>query len=155
MDYVKDMRLKVGQDTLILVASNVILYDEDGNYYFQKRPDGKLAFVGGFVEINESVLEGLIREVKEEIDLDLVTERLEFHGMYTKYQMQYANGDKVKPHSMFFKYKLDKNDKFKAVPPETIEIVKSKLHKELPMLNIQHYDVLMNLIENKNEVIIQ
>ncbi len=154
MDYIQKMRMKIGRDRLILVASNIIIYDEDNNYYLQKRADGKLAFIGGFVEINESVIEGLIRETKEEVNLNLEEKRLEFYGMYTKFKMEYPNGDKVKPHSMFFKYKLKKHEKLEAMPPETIEVVKCELSTDLAMLNVQHEAVLKDLITGRNGPII-
>lgn len=152
-DYVKIMRKKIGTDCLILTASNVIIYDREGNYYFQKRANGKLAFFGGFVELDESVFEGLIREVYEESALELKPEKIAFYGMYTKFKMQYPNGDNVKPHSMFFKYQLADDEELKAIFPETIEVIKSKLSKDLPMLNVQHREVVADLMFNKEEII--
>lgn len=154
MSYVQRIRSQVGTECLILTAGNLVIYDQDMNYYFQKKHNGKLAFVGGFIETNETVVEGTIREAKEEVDLDCDPRKLELYAIYSKHTMEYPNGDQVRPHSLFFKYQLE-NEHLTPMPPETLEIVKTKLSEDLIMINIQHQELLNDLIENNKGVILK
>lgn len=154
MSYVQRIRSQVGTECLLLPAGNVIIYDQDDNYYLQRKANGKLAFVGGFIEIDETIIEGTIREAKEEVNLDCDPNKLELYAIYSKHTMEYPNGDQVRPHSMFFKYKLS-DEKMVAMPPETIEIIKTKLSYNLNMINVQHQELLNDLIENNKGVILK
>ncbi len=154
MDYIKNLRTYVGNQCLILTAGNIIIYDQDLNYYFQRKTNGKLAFVGGFINPDETIVEGAMREAKEEVDLECNPDKLELYAIYSKHTMQYPNGDQVRPHSLFFKYQID-HEQLKPMPPETIEIVKCKLDKGLPMINVQHQELLADLIADKKGVILK
>ncbi|WOO89373.1 NUDIX domain-containing protein [Mollicutes bacterium LVI A0078] len=154
MDYIKQMRTKVGHECLILVAGNIIISDKDNNYYFQRKHNGKLAFVGGFIEPTESVIEGTIREAKEEIDLDVESSNLALYAIYSKHTMRYPNGDIVRPHSLFFKYQIEPDVHLRAMPEETLEIVKCELSNDLEMINVQHQEVLEDLINDRKGVIV-
>ncbi len=154
MDYIKNLRNYVGHECLILSAGNLIIYDQESNYYLQRKPNGKLAFVGGFINPDETVVEGTIREAKEEVDLDCNPDKLSLYAIYSKHTMEYPNGDQVRPHSLFFKYKLD-DEVMNPMPPETLDIVKTKLSSNLVMINEQHQELLTDLIENKKGVILK
>lgn len=154
MSYVQRMRTQIGQQCLILSAGNLILFDRDDYYYFQKKANGKLAFVGGFIEDAETIIEGTIREAKEEIDLECDKRKLELYAIYSKHTMEYPNGDQVRPHSMFFKYLLE-DEKISPMPPETLEIVKTKLSTKLEMINPQHQELLADLLAQKEGVILK
>lgn len=154
MDYIQKMRMQVGTQCLMLVAGNVIIYDEDDNYYLQQKPNGKLAFVGGFIEPSETIIEGTMREAKEEVDLDCDESKLELYAVYTKHLMEYPNEDQVKPHSFFFKYKLT-NETIRAILPETAAIVKTKLSNQLEMINPQHQELLSDLVSARKAVVIK
>ncbi len=154
MDYVNKMRDKVGQDCLILVAGNLIIKDDQENYYFQRKHNRKLAFVGGFIEPSETIVEGTIREAKEEIGLAIDRSKLNLYAIYSKHTMRYPNGDEVRPHSLFFTYIIDDSECMEAMPEETLEIVKCKLSSDLEMINVQHQSVLNDLLSNKEGVIV-
>ncbi len=154
MDYVKQMRAKVGKDCLMLVAGNLIILDRNNNYYFQRKYNNKLAFVGGFIEPNETIVEGTSREAKEEVNLDVDIKKLELYAIYSQHTMQYPNGDEVRPHSLFFKYLIEDENQMNATSEETLEIVKCKLSPDLEMINIQHQAVLNDLINIREGVII-
>ncbi len=155
MDYISKMRRKIGHDCLVLVASNLIISDKEGYYYFQERSNGELSFFGGFVDLDETILEGLQREVIEEAGLKIETNRANMFGIYSKHTMQYPNGDIVKPYSLFFTYQLQEDEELEAVPPETHGIVRCKLRPDLPMINVQHRDVLDDLIANVQSVVVK
>lgn len=155
MDYVTSIRNKIGHQCLILTSGNLIIHDEQGYYYLQRKHNNKLAFVGGFIETSESVVEGTAREAKEEVDLDLDCTKLNMYGIYSQHQMQYPNGDIVKPHSIFFKYQLDEGEQLRAVEPETLEVVKTRLSSDLVMINQQHTQVLHDLLANVSAVVLK
>ena len=60
----------------LIIVSAVTLVDHDGRILISKRPEGKhmpgfWEFPGGKLEIGETPEECLIREIKEEIDINL------------------------------------------------------------------------------------
>ena len=60
----------------LITVSAVALVDHDGRVLISKRPEGKhmsgfWEFPGGKLEIGETPEECLIREIKEEIDINL------------------------------------------------------------------------------------
>ena len=65
------------------VTVGAILINEDNKILLQKRcntgyMDGMYAIVSGHLEKNESMLSGIIREVKEEIGVELSSDKVEF-----------------------------------------------------------------------------
>ena len=65
------------------VPVGAILINEDNKILLQKRcntgyMDGMYAIVSGHLEKNESMLSGIIREVKEEIGVELSSDKVEF-----------------------------------------------------------------------------
>ncbi len=92
--------------------------------------------------------------MKEETNLEINVKKLEFFGVYNNHIMEYPNGDKVKPCSFFFKYKLEDNEKLECVEPETVGIFCEELSMKTQMLNIQHENVRNDLMENKGKIII-
>lgn len=98
MGYILDLRKIVGKRTLIMPCACVIIGDGKGNVLLQHRADNGLwAYHGGSVEIDEDVKEAAIREVKEEINLDL--KNLKLFDVFSGKNMHYTypNGDDVSP----------------------------------------------------------
>ncbi|MFO8069371.1 MAG: NUDIX hydrolase [Alkalibacterium sp.] len=69
MDYVTQLREKVGHDVLILNGSVAFVLNEENEVLLQQRPDETWGLPGGLMELGESFEETLIREVKEETNL--------------------------------------------------------------------------------------
>lgn len=145
--YIKNLRNKVGHDELILNYAGCIILDDKNRLLLQKRSDcEKWGFLGGMVELGESVEEAAIREIKEESGLDVKINSL--FGVYSKYFEKYANGDKVQAIVHVFKAQvvggelISQND-------ETLELKYFELIDVPPLFNKQHQDIFDDLISNK------
>lgn len=145
--YIKNIRNKVGHDELILNYAGCIILDDKNRLLLQKRLDcEKWGFLGGMVELGESVEEAAIREIKEESGLDVKINSL--FGVYSKYFEKYANGDKVQAIVHVFKAQvvggelISQND-------ETLELKYFELIDVPPLFNKQHQDIFDDLISNK------
>ena len=71
----------------LAVDGIVKLFDERGNFrgivlIERKNPPVGLALPGGFVEVGETVEEAVVREIKEEVNLDFNIERI--LGVFSK-----------------------------------------------------------------------
>lgn len=149
-DYIKKIRNKFGHDMIILNYSGCIIFDEQNRLLLQKRTDcGKWGFLGGMVEIGESVEEAAVREVKEESGLEVAVTSL--YGVYSKYFAEFSNGDKVQTIVHIFKAKIiggkqiDKND-------ETDELKFFDLDDIPPLFCKQHRDILADIIAGKEYI---
>jgi mutator protein MutT len=92
--YIKWIRERVGHDTIILNASCAII-EKDGKVLILRRGDRDTetwGLPGGFLEIGETAEGAMLREVKEEVGLDVAVKY--FQGVYTKDRFDsYPNGD--------------------------------------------------------------
>ncbi|MBQ9227293.1 MAG: NUDIX domain-containing protein [Eubacterium sp.] len=149
-DYVGAIRKKIGHDRLIFNCAGCIIFDERGRLLLQKRTDCEMwGFLGGAVELGESVAEAAVREVKEESGLDV--EITSLYGVYSKYFTEYANGDKAQPIVHLFNAKviggklIDSNE-------ETLELKYFDLKDAPPMFCKQHQDALDDIIAGREYV---
>lgn len=96
MGYIRDLRKKLGHETIIMPCACVIIGDGKGNILLQqRRDDGKWGHHGGAIEVDESTIDAAKREVKEELNLEI--DELELLGVYSgeKYHHVYPNGDEI------------------------------------------------------------
>lgn len=80
-----------------------VLLDSEGRVLLQKRGDFlSWGFPAGVVDVGESAVEALRREVREETGL--IVNRAELFGLYTdpKYSITYPNGDEVQTFTIAF-----------------------------------------------------
>ncbi len=94
-DYIKDIRKKIGHAPIFCPGSGAIIYQNE-KVLLQKRADnGKWSIHGGAVELGETYLQALERELKEEINVKPINPQL--MGIYTgkKFYFEYPNGDKI------------------------------------------------------------
>lgn len=93
MDYVKELRKKIGTDTVILNGSVAFILNDAEEVLLQQRPDGSWGLPGGLMELGESFQETLIREVKEETNLTVTDYQFVDIVSGKDFFVRLANGD--------------------------------------------------------------
>jgi len=105
--YVQWLRQHVGQQKIFLVFATACVRDENGRLLWQHRADfGWWGLPGGILELDESLPQCVVREVKEETGLDVQPVRL--IGIYTSpdFDVTYPNGDEVQQVTAAFECRL-------------------------------------------------
>lgn len=150
MDYIKYLREMIGHKPVNLVGSGCLIFNEKGQVLLQRRSeDGLWGNVGGLMELGETIYENVIREVKEETNLDIRQEDLKLFNIYSGEGQHYfyPNGDEVhlvnimfETHKVSGKMKLDheslelKYFDLDKLPTDTVKAfkeVKADLEKRL------------------------
>lgn len=101
--YAQWVRQYIGQQKFIISGTAALIRDERGRALLQKRRDNSLwGFPGGVMELGESATDTIVREVREEMGLDVAPRRL--IGIYTapEFDKIYPNGDQVQMFISFF-----------------------------------------------------
>jgi 8-oxo-dGTP pyrophosphatase MutT (NUDIX family) len=96
MSYIMDMRNKVGHAPIINVGATVLVFNENKELLLNLRSDtNDWGIPGGGKELNETLEECAIRELKEETNLD--TNDLELVTVLSgnEYYYKYPNDDEV------------------------------------------------------------
>lgn len=118
-NYIKSIREKIPHDKLMLIASGVVIVNSKNEILLQKRADNKLwGLPGGLKELDETIIQCAIREVKEETNLDV--EIIDFIGQYTNPDMSWFGTDHAEVISFGFIAKPITND-LKINDLETLE----------------------------------
>lgn len=101
--YLGQLRQFVGNRLVMVPGVRAMLFDGESRVLLQLRGDlGIWGLPAGAVELDESVFDGLVREVKEETGLTVISARP--IGIYTdpKYNFTYPNGDQIKIFELAF-----------------------------------------------------
>ena len=96
MSYIMDMRNKVGHAPIINVGATILVFNEKNELLLNLRSDtNDWGIPGGGKELNETLEECAIRELKEETNLD--TSDLELVTVLSgnEYYYKYPNDDEV------------------------------------------------------------
>ncbi len=97
MNYVENLRQKIGHDTIILNGSAVIFENERGEILLQHRNEKRKRWglPGGLMELGESTKETACREVLEETGWKIAPEDLTLLDVYSgeNYYVEAENGD--------------------------------------------------------------
>jgi 8-oxo-dGTP pyrophosphatase MutT (NUDIX family) len=102
-DYIKTLRARIGHMKIVIPGVRGILVDDQRRLLLQRRADtGHWGLPAGVVDVGDSVLEALSREVQEETGLTVV--RAELFGVYTdpRFSVTYPNGDEVQTFTVAF-----------------------------------------------------
>lgn len=96
-NYIQNLRKKIGQEKFIHPAARIIVENEEGEILFIERIDnGKLGIPAGGLEDDETIEACIIREVKEETGLEILS--LKVIGISSdpqKETVEYPNGDVI------------------------------------------------------------
>ncbi|MER5276878.1 NUDIX hydrolase [Streptomyces sp. NPDC002809] len=96
MDYIRELRNRVGTRPLLLPGALVVLIDDKGRILLTRRTDtGEWSLPGGHMEPGETITDTACREVREEIGL--VVEDLTLLGVFSgpEFYYRYPNGDEI------------------------------------------------------------
>ena len=103
MNYIAQMREKVGKELVMTVGCGVLLESSEGKVLLQKRSDtGDWCVPGGALEPGETYVEAATREVREEVGIEVSD--LKLFGLYSgeDRMIHYPNGDNVYSLSVIF-----------------------------------------------------
>ena len=94
-DYIVYLRNMVGNKKIILNATAVIITNDDNHVLLEKRTDNKQwGLPGGLLELDEPILDCAVREVKEELGVDV---RLTgFVGVFNNPMMRWREKDEAR-----------------------------------------------------------
>ena len=102
-DYIKTMRPLIGSRPMLLPGVRALIFNSQGEILLQRRMDmPRWCLPSGSVELNETALDALKREVAEETSL--VVLEAEPMGLYSgpTQKFTYLNGDEIQCFSIAF-----------------------------------------------------
>ena len=140
MSYISKLRKIVGKTPLIMPCVGAIIVNEKKQILLQKRKDNSTwALHGGAIEIDESIEEALLREVKEETGL--ILDSYEFFKIYSGKKMHhvYPNGDEVSLISIIYIV----NSYHGKLTPQEEEVIELRYfsYDEIKKLNLHSVDI--------------
>ena len=95
MGYISDIRKKVGHDAIFMPSAGCGII-KNGKILLQKRVDnGKWATHGGSLELGETFLDAVKREIKEELNIEIINPELVNIYSGDKMHFVYPNNDEV------------------------------------------------------------
>ena len=150
MDYIQNIRKKVGKDKIILNFTCGIL-SQSGKILLQKRADkGTWGLPGGAIDLGESAVEALVREFYEETGLKVAVKRL--LNVYTKYSDSYSNGDEAQVLTILYLVSSETSISTNFFAnEETLELgfFDRRDIQNITIVNQQHQDMINDFFENK------
>ena len=150
MNYIQNIRKKVGKDKIILNFTCGIL-SQSGKILLQKRADkGTWGLPGGAIELGESALEALVREFYEETGIEVRAEKL--LNVYTKYSDNYPNGDEAQVLTILYLVSSENSISTNFFSSdETLELglFDHRDVQNIEIVNQQHQDMINDFFENK------
>lgn len=146
-NYIAYLRDMVGDKMVMLNATAVVIVNEKNQVLLQKRSDNQLwGLPGGLLELNESIVEGAIREVKEETNLDVEIEK--FIGVFINPFMVWHKTDKARVHAYGFLAKVVGGN-LQINDDESLEL-KYFSREELPQIHsVDNADIIQAYYENR------
>ena len=106
-EYVMQLRALVGKECLIVPGASMLIRNDEGHVLCLRRADdGRWQIPAGFIDLGESIAETAVREVREELGLEI--EPLRVLGVYAgeEDRVTYSNGDPIQNCSTFFECRI-------------------------------------------------
>lgn len=106
-DYIRKLREKIGKEMLFVPGVAAIITNEAGHILLQRRSDnGEWGLPGGAIDPGEEPADAIIREVQEEVGLQVMPERI--IGVYSgpEFLVTYPNGDQAMILSITFSCRI-------------------------------------------------
>jgi ADP-ribose pyrophosphatase YjhB (NUDIX family) len=96
-DHVRRLRAVIGHELILLPSVSVLIIDESGRLLLVRHTghDEGWAVPGGAVDIGESPAQAAVREVREELGVDVRLRRLVDVLGGADYEVTYPNGDRT------------------------------------------------------------
>lgn len=102
-DYIRYIRSYVGHGEVLSVGATAVILNPEGEVLLETRSDtGELCVPGGGLDLGETALEGLKREVYEETNLQITDAKLLMVRSGEKEKYVYPNGDVTYYLDLFF-----------------------------------------------------
>jgi 8-oxo-dGTP pyrophosphatase MutT (NUDIX family) len=101
--YINRLRERLGHMKIVIPGVRGLLFDEEGRLLLQRRADfGNWGLPAGVVDVGDSAVEALKREVKEETGLTVLSAAP--FGLYSepRFSVTYPNGDEVQTFTIAF-----------------------------------------------------
>ena len=98
MDYIKELRKHIVHSPIMMCACGCLIFNENNQVLLQKRSDDNLwGNPGGSMDLGETIYDTVIREIKEETNLDIKKENLKIFNIYSGEEQHhiYPNKDEV------------------------------------------------------------
>lgn len=98
MEYIKELRKHIGHSPIMMCACGCLIFNENNQVLLQKRSDDNLwGNPGGSMDLGETIYDTVIREIKEETNLDIKKENLKIFNIYSGEEQHhiYPNKDEV------------------------------------------------------------
>lgn len=123
IDYIPYLRKKIGHDKCLSVGLTAMVFNHNGEVLIEKRKDnGKYCFPGGSIDLNETVLEGLKREIREETGIEIKNIVLFSIRSGEKCDFHYPNGDVTQYVDLNFLAETDGKEEIIPQESETTEV---------------------------------
>lgn len=122
MDYINDIRKKIGNDLLQMPSVTIVTFNEEGKILLMHhRYTGSWVAPGGSIEPGETPADAAVREMYEETGL--IVDLVSIKGVYggPEFVVDYPNGDKTS--YVMIVFKADKiSGRLEAIDNETKEL---------------------------------
>ncbi|MDN4603549.1 NUDIX domain-containing protein [Paenibacillus sp. F6_3S_P_1C] len=130
MGYIESLREMVGNAPVILVRPSILILNQSDEILLVRNADDTWGIPGGMMEMGESVEESAMREVREEIGLQI--KKLKLYGVFSEKELytKLRNGHEY--YNVVIGYICTEFEG--ELKPDGVEVLEAKFYKptELP-----------------------
>lgn len=116
-DYLRELRRHVGSSLVMMPAATAIIHNDDGDVLMVYSTDEFWGTPGGALDPGESSAQAIIREIREELGVEVVPERI--LAVYSV-RISYPHGDVVDYTSVAFRCRIVSGE-LEAIDGEILE----------------------------------